>query len=200
MPLVCVVCHIAPHIYVQVLSQGPRRSDGLSTTRADLVGTQVRQLCSHGAEDPRPVNDPVAVDDWDTAFGLQSWRETPSSFITLVFVTLCVCVCLWRACVCTQVAPALYCLPYGDVTRPCWNLCNLMVANTEEHAREIPPHHLKPLPTHTYAHFYVEPKPQVQTLHVPPHTHTHSSTYICRHSACAPCAMFSPSQACVSTV
>ena len=59
----CVVCHIAPHIYVQVLSQGPRRSDGLSTTRADLVGTQVRQLCSHGAEDPRPVNDPVAVDD-----------------------------------------------------------------------------------------------------------------------------------------
>lgn len=79
--------------------------------------------------------------------------EKSSAFPVSVFVCMCVCVCV-HVSVCTQIVLALFRLLYADIARSSRNLCNLMVANTEEKPREIPLHHLKLLPTHTYIYLY----------------------------------------------
>lgn len=173
---------VSSHINMQVVSQRPGCSDGLSNARANFIGSSVRELCSHSSEDPRPVNHPVAIDDGDATLGLQSWRKIQSASITLVNVMLkifllldtvcgfvCVFVCIG---VCTQVVSAFYGLLYADVACSCRNICNLMVVNTEESPREIPLHHLKPLPTHTFTHFYARKATETCCLSTLMYRHT----------------------------
>lgn len=70
-----IVCHFVSYINVHVFGQRPGRSDGLSAARADFIGSLIRQLRPGSSQDSRPVNHPVAIEDGDTAFGLQSWGQ-----------------------------------------------------------------------------------------------------------------------------
>ncbi len=164
---------------MQVLSQRSGCSDGLSIARADFIGSLVPQQRSHSREDPRPVNHPVAIDDGDTAFGLQSWRKTPCSSITLVFVHyenistvrryICVCVC-----VCVSVYPG----SFGSLLSPvCW-CCVLLQESLQSYGsrREGKSERNSPSPPESRAsthiqHTFLHTKPQVLTVHVPTRVH-----------------------------
>lgn len=68
------VFHFASHINVQVLSERPCCSDGLSIPRADLIGSSICQMCSQSSVDPRSINHPISIDDGDAMLALQSWK------------------------------------------------------------------------------------------------------------------------------
>lgn len=68
-----------------------------------------------------------------------------------------------------------------------------MVANTEEKPREIPLHHLKPLPTHTFTHFYTHKS----------HSYKHwlcPQMHICRHSLHTLCAVCATAGMCFNSI
>ena len=71
----CVCVSAETHINVQILSEWPGCNDGLSDARAYFVGSPVRQLRSHGDEDPWPIDPPVAIDDGHTTFGFDGFCE-----------------------------------------------------------------------------------------------------------------------------